>query len=322
MPPSWASRRRRRPAAGDNSTKVATTAFIQTALGGTASVNVAGNTDVTLTPAQYGNGVIILTGALTGNIHVIFPVIGKWIVSNATTGNFTITAKTAAGTGVLIDQSYNAGIFADGTNIQQAQNDFLSATVAVAGVNVTLSAAQAGADIIVFTGTLTANINVVVPNTGSWIFVNSATGAFTITVKTSAGTGVVVAQGSSPELYANGTNVVRSFPGIGSGLRDDGAGNVQTNEALANVTGASTLAAADHATVKIATAAANLTIPHSTTLWNGWGFIYIAGAGAITITPNASDTVIANGVAQTLGAAYVIAQGNWGIVQTDGAGKI
>lgn len=80
---------------------------------------------------------------------------------------------------------------------------------AVTSADVTLTAAQARADILTTTGVLTANRNVILPNSGAWwVFCNN-TGAFTTTFKTSAGTGIVVAQGKGAKLWANGTNVVR-----------------------------------------------------------------------------------------------------------------
>ena len=46
---------------------------------------------------------------------------------------------------------------------------------------------------------------------------NMTTGAFTLTVKTLAGLGVVVAQGTRVILYANGTDVeVASFGAVGA----------------------------------------------------------------------------------------------------------
>jgi len=84
----------------------------------------------------------------------------------------------------------------------------LSKSVAGA-VDVTLTATEAANGNIELTGAITANINVIVPTTRRmWRFYNSTTGAFTLTVKTAAGTGVAVTQGSSALLESNGTNVV------------------------------------------------------------------------------------------------------------------
>lgn len=86
------------------------------------------------------------------------------------------------------------------------------ASVAVTSADVTLSADQARCAYLTTTGALTANRNVIVPN--SWqavVFCNNS-GAFTTTFKTAAGTGVVVAQGKRALLLADGTNVVRVTP--------------------------------------------------------------------------------------------------------------
>jgi len=85
----------------------------------------------------------------------------------------------------------------------------LSLSIAGTG-NITLTAEQAGVGIIIFTGALTGARTVIVPTapTARWIVRNNATGSFSVTVRTSAGTGPVVPAGSSVWLYCDGTNVV------------------------------------------------------------------------------------------------------------------
>lgn len=113
------------PTSGDNDTSLATTAFVQNAAGGVASVNVAGGSNVTLTAAQYGCRVIVLTGAITANINVIFPTQNdEWTVFNNTSGAFSITCKTAAGTGVVVTQGFRRGIYCDATNINFTHTDY------------------------------------------------------------------------------------------------------------------------------------------------------------------------------------------------------
>lgn len=110
--------------AGDNSAHVATDAFVQTAIGGLASVNVAGNSDKTLTSAQWGCGIIVMTGGLTGNINVIVPARSdQWLIANRTSGNYKITFKTLDGTGVLLPQSQNVQVFCDGTDMAFSVSD-------------------------------------------------------------------------------------------------------------------------------------------------------------------------------------------------------
>jgi hypothetical protein len=79
--------------------------------------------NVTLTQIQSAYPVIVVTGAKTAARSLIFPnQVGEWIVQNNTTGAFTLTAKTAAGTGVTITQGQSAYIYGDGTNIYFANS--------------------------------------------------------------------------------------------------------------------------------------------------------------------------------------------------------
>lgn len=64
-----------------------------------------------------------------------------------------------------------------------------------------------------FTGTLTANATVTVPATyTSFVAVNDTTGGFSLTVKTSAGTGVTVPNGRTASLRCNSVSVLNAFP--------------------------------------------------------------------------------------------------------------
>ncbi|HDL7825622.1 TPA: hypothetical protein PXP39_003753 [Yersinia enterocolitica] len=85
--------------------------------GVTAVTGLAG-ANVTLTALQASNDRITLSGTLTANINLVFPSwLSKWIVTNNCTGNFTVTCKTASGTGVAIPVGTTAVVFSDGTNI-------------------------------------------------------------------------------------------------------------------------------------------------------------------------------------------------------------
>jgi hypothetical protein len=87
------------------------------------------NANVTLTPAQAAKNKITLAGSLTGNIQLIFPTWTKeWTVVNNTTGAFTITAKTAAGTGIALAAGQQK-IIGDGTNITQPAESIAAATL-------------------------------------------------------------------------------------------------------------------------------------------------------------------------------------------------
>lgn len=92
--------------------------------------SVAGNSDVTLSATEYANGVMEFTGVLTGNINVILPTaIGVYYVTNSTTGAYTLTMKTAAGTGVAITASTQNIVYCNGTNIVLAITGGGSGTV-------------------------------------------------------------------------------------------------------------------------------------------------------------------------------------------------
>ncbi|MGH8570784.1 MAG: DUF2793 domain-containing protein, partial [Gammaproteobacteria bacterium] len=91
---------------------------------GRLSKSVAGGSDVTLTAVEARNQILEFTGTLTASINVVMPA-SPWegIVYNATTGAFTLTVKTASGTGVAVTQGRRAVLYADGTNVVQALTD-------------------------------------------------------------------------------------------------------------------------------------------------------------------------------------------------------
>lgn len=79
------------------------------------------------------------------------------------------------------------------------------------GVDVTLTSTQYNTGSIKLTGVITANINVILPWVTGWqkTILNATTGAFTLTVKHTSGTGIVVGSGKTAVLMFDGTNVVR-----------------------------------------------------------------------------------------------------------------
>ncbi|EGW22166.1 hypothetical protein [Methylobacter tundripaludum] len=100
--------------------------------------------------------------------------------------------------------------------VQKTVGGVLSKSVA-GGSNVTLTAVEAGHGILQFTGILTGNVAVIVPvsPTRSWVVKNDTTGAFALTIKTPAGTGVVVLPGTSITLWCDGTNVYSTMLPLG-----------------------------------------------------------------------------------------------------------
>ncbi|MGI4943638.1 MAG: hypothetical protein ACRYHQ_24250 [Janthinobacterium lividum] len=105
-------------AAGDNTTLIATDAFVQAAING-LSVVPLGTGTATLTTAQAGVGIIRFTGATTGACTVIFPSqTGQWLVIDDTTGGFPVTIKTAAAAGTQTHPGAWLLVACDGTTLR------------------------------------------------------------------------------------------------------------------------------------------------------------------------------------------------------------
>lgn len=82
-------------------------------------------------------------------------------------------------------------------------------TKSVAGsADVTLTEEEASHAIVILTGAITANINVIVPDVGSWLIANKTTGSYKVTVKTSAGAGVMATRGTPRKIVADSTDAI------------------------------------------------------------------------------------------------------------------
>lgn len=82
-------------------------------------------------------------------------------------------------------------------------------TVAMSNANVTLTALQAARPVIIITGTLSANLNLIFPiYQRQWTIINNASGAFSVTCKTASGGGATVATSGCLIAYGNGTDLV------------------------------------------------------------------------------------------------------------------
>jgi hypothetical protein len=87
------------------------------------------------------------------------------------------------------------------------------ASISITSADVTLTAAQARCRHIMLSGTLTANRNLIVPNSGEWVIYDNTSGAFSVTVKTTSGSGVATTQGSAGIFVADGTDVFAAAGG-------------------------------------------------------------------------------------------------------------
>ena len=151
----------------------------------------------------------------------------NWFVQfkNAGTGNIVIqtvganTIDNAAS--VSLQPLESCIVLTDGVNYyslglgQSAVFAFDYTTINVAGTgDYVLSGAELNRVAYEFTGVLTGNRVVIVPNTIQQYWVtNSTTGAFSLTIKTATTSGVAVTQTAAAILYCNGNQVVSAETG-------------------------------------------------------------------------------------------------------------
>lgn len=133
------------------------------AIAGYLEKDVAGNLDVTLTASEARNAYIKLTGTLTGDIDVIVPTkVGGWRFWNATSGDFDITVKTSAGTGVVVPQDGRVDVWCDETDVIPAGSTTI---VAASGKKATIAAEGPDSNI---------DINIVPKGTGQVLIAGSS----------------------------------------------------------------------------------------------------------------------------------------------------
>lgn len=101
---------------------------------------------------------------------------------------------------------------------------------------------------------------------------------------------------------------------IGSGLQDDGAGNLRTNVPLRTVTTNQTPTAALHGSTDIVKANVSYTLGAAATYFNGFGFYVDAFSGIATLIPHAGETI----GTLSAGVNWAIPVGSYVFVQTDG----
>jgi len=193
-----------------------------------------------------GSGTLTLPSAATvGNNWFMY-------LRNSGGGQVTLTPSGVNTIDGLATKAYqpteSSVIISDGTNFytlgfgQASVFVFDYTTIAIAGTGTyTLTGSELNRIVYKFTGLLTGNRTVIVPATVQQYWIdNSTTGAYTLTVKTSAGTGVAVAQGSRGIYYCDGSDVVdadtttASFPIT---IAQGGTGATTAGGALINLGG-------------------------------------------------------------------------------------
>jgi len=98
--------------------------------------------DVTLTQAdgfsdQARSAFLDISGTLTGDVNVIIPALSKgYGVRNSTSGSFTITMKTATGSGIAIPQGQVISVISDGVSVRDVEIAGIKSTANVINVSV------------------------------------------------------------------------------------------------------------------------------------------------------------------------------------------
>jgi hypothetical protein len=161
-------------------------------------------------------------------------------------------SQTINGSSTLTFQPGDSAIiFTDGNNFytlgygQSPVFAFDYTSISVAGTGTyTLSGSELNRIAYNFTGVLTGNRTIIVPQTVQQYWVaNNTTGPYTLTVKTSIASGYTVNQGSRAILYSDGTNVVAADTGgvaVPISVSDGGTGATTAGNALINLGGTAT----------------------------------------------------------------------------------
>ena len=96
-------------------------------------IDVAGSGNYVLAGSELNRIAYKFTGVLTGNRNIIVPAtVQQYWVNNETTGAYTFTVKTSAGTGQNFQSGQRAIVYCDGTNVVDADSSSLSLPVVIA----------------------------------------------------------------------------------------------------------------------------------------------------------------------------------------------
>jgi hypothetical protein len=201
----------------------------------------------------------------------------------------------------------NAGTWGQITNtnlyiIQQAIAGYQSLAVnATTGLTLTFTdgAISTGKNAVLnLTGTLSGNVNVVVPDAieKTYLVNNQVTmGVYTLTFKTTSGTGIKLAQGNRYVLYADGTNV----------------NLISMEQTWRSVTSAATVQPGSAILANTATTSFTITLPASPATGDFVSFIdagYTFDTKPLTIGRNSSNIAnsASNLVINTEGAGFTL----------------
>jgi hypothetical protein len=155
-------------------------------------------------------------------------------MANSTSANLKLTVQATGENSGTWGQITNTNLLI----LEQAIGGYSSVALnATTGATLTYSngALSNGKDAVIkLTGTITGSVNVVIPDSveKTYIIENATSGAFTVTVKTSSGTGVTwsATDKGKKMVYSDGTNVVdTAFTEVSSDYSPQLSGILDTN---------------------------------------------------------------------------------------------
>jgi hypothetical protein len=155
-------------------------------------------------------------------------------MANSTSANLKLTVQATGENSGTWGQITNTNLLI----LEQAIGGYSSVALnATTGATLTYSngALSNGKDAVIkLTGTITASVNVVIPDSveKTYIIENATSGAFTVTVKTSSGTGVTwsATDKGKKMVYSDGTNIVdTAFTEVSSDYSPQLSGILDTN---------------------------------------------------------------------------------------------
>lgn len=213
--------------------------------------------DYTLTSVDRARVIVWNGGAGTFTMPSASAAGNDWFFDARNSGTGGLTIQPAGGelingqANLVFNPGDSARIITDGINFytlgygQSATFSFDYVSISLTGQPspYTLSGTNLNRIAYQFSGILTANMQIVVPNTIQQYWIrNTTTGSYTLTVKTSGGTGVSVVQNGAAILYCDGTNVVEADTNNVSSpiaISQGGTGATSAGAALVNLGGTS-----------------------------------------------------------------------------------
>lgn len=287
------------PATGENAgtwgllVNTGITELVDSAIAGRATISTWGGAGVPYTLSNT-DGVanearqmfIRATGAPGEAKNVICPAVSKlYVFTNATTGGFALTLKTASGAGISVPNGRTMLLRCDGTDVLEGVSYQATMNINALTLNTALGVASGG------TGAATFTANNVLLGNGTSALQTVAPGTL------------------NNVLYSDGTTwVAGPIPSTGAvtSFSAGTTGFTPSTPSAGNITLAGTLAVANGGTGQTTYTNGQLLIGNTTgntlaksTLTAGAGITITNGSGTITITNSASGTPTLNVVAGT-----------------------